>query len=179
MSEPPRDALRANATPYSVAESREHCSEFSIESIAVSEVLESQDLDLRDELQTHARGPEGALPHDAGDAADSAFGQFVWAEQDAGMGWDPARMLDPEFLILSTHGGMRAQDGTPIALGFHSGHWEVGLLVAEAARELKAIGRDSVCRRVSPIHAMGGRRARRGCSIRSPTEMMRRSCCGG
>ena len=46
-------------------------------------------------------------------------------------------MLDPEFLILSTHGGMRAQDGTPIALGFHTGHWEVGLLVAEAARELR------------------------------------------
>ncbi len=46
-------------------------------------------------------------------------------------------MFDPEFLILSTHGGLRAQDGTPIALGFHSGHWEVGLLVAEAARELR------------------------------------------
>ena len=36
---------------------------------------------------------------------------------------------------------MRAQDGTPIALGFHTGHWEVGLLVAEAARELR--GRQS------------------------------------
>src|ERR1700739_3636553 len=53
------------------------------------------------------------------------------------MGGEPARLLDPEFLILSTHGGMRAQDGTPIALGFHTGHWEVGLLVAEAARELR------------------------------------------
>jgi dihydroxyacid dehydratase/phosphogluconate dehydratase len=30
-----------------------------------------------------------------------------------------------------------AQDGTPIARGFHTGHWEVGLLVAEAARELR------------------------------------------
>jgi putative YjhG/YagF family dehydratase len=40
-------------------------------------------------------------------------------------------------LILSTHGGLRAEDGTPIALGFHTGHWEVGLLVAEAARALK------------------------------------------
>jgi putative YjhG/YagF family dehydratase len=53
------------------------------------------------------------------------------------MGWEPARLLDPAFLILSTHGGLRAQDGTPIALGFHTGHWEVGLLVAEAARELR------------------------------------------
>src|SRR6202051_2349859 len=55
------------------------------------------------------------------------------------MGWETAHLLDPEFLILSTHGGMRAQDGRPIALGFHTGHWEVGLLVAEAARELKAL----------------------------------------
>jgi len=53
------------------------------------------------------------------------------------MGWDPARLLDPEFLILSTHGGLRAENGEAIALGFHTGHWEVGLLVAEAARELK------------------------------------------
>lgn len=59
--------------------------------------------------------------------------------QNAGMGWDASRLLDPEFLILSTHGGLRAEDGKPIALGFHTGHWEVGLLVAEAARELKAL----------------------------------------
>ncbi len=55
------------------------------------------------------------------------------------MGWDPVRLLDPEFLILSTHGGLRADNGQPIALGFHTGHWEVGLLVAEAAREMKAL----------------------------------------
>ncbi len=55
------------------------------------------------------------------------------------MGWEPSRLLDPEFLILSTHGGMRAENGEAIALGFHTGHWEVGLLVAEAARELKSL----------------------------------------
>ena len=55
------------------------------------------------------------------------------------MGWEIGRLLDPEFLILSTHGGVRAQDGTPIALGFHTGHWEVGLLVTEAARELHSL----------------------------------------
>ena len=46
-----------------------------------------------------------------------------------------------EFLILSTHGGIRADDGTPIALGYHTGHWEVGLLMQAAARELKRLGR--------------------------------------
>jgi putative YjhG/YagF family dehydratase len=66
-------------------------------------------------------------------------GNLFGLSQNAGMGWDPARLLDPEFLILSTHGGLRAENGEAIALGFHTGHWEVGLLVAEAARELKAL----------------------------------------
>ncbi len=65
-------------------------------------------------------------------------GNLFGLSQDAGMGWEPQRLLDPEFLILSTHGGVRAADGTPIALGFHTGHWEVGLLVSEAAGELRA-----------------------------------------
>jgi putative YjhG/YagF family dehydratase len=66
-------------------------------------------------------------------------GNLFGLTQSAGMGWDPARLLDPEFLILSTHGGLRGEDGRPIALGFHTGHYEVGLLVAEAARELKLL----------------------------------------
>ena len=57
---------------------------------------------------------------------------------NVGMGWAADQLGGPQVLILSTHGGTRAEDGTPIALGFHTGHWEVGLLVAEAARELKA-----------------------------------------
>jgi len=66
-------------------------------------------------------------------------GNLFGLSQNAGMGWEASRLLDPEFLILSTHGGLRADDGHPIALGFHTGHWEVGLLVAEAARELKLL----------------------------------------
>src|SRR6202008_799622 len=59
--------------------------------------------------------------------------------QNAGMGWEPSALGGREFLILSTHGGVRAPDGTPIALGFHTGHWEVGLLVGETARELRSL----------------------------------------
>ena len=66
-------------------------------------------------------------------------GDLFGMTQNAGMGWEPARLLDPEFLILSTHGGLRGENGEAIALGFHTGHWEVGLLVAEAARELKLL----------------------------------------
>ena len=56
------------------------------------------------------------------------------------MGWDPRALGGKEILILSTHGGIRSPDGTPIALGYHTGHWEVGLLMEAAAHELKAHG---------------------------------------
>jgi putative YjhG/YagF family dehydratase len=54
------------------------------------------------------------------------------------MGWNPAELGRKEFLILSTQGGIRAEDGTPVALGYHTGHYEVGLLMQEAAAELRA-----------------------------------------
>ena len=79
----------------------------------------------------------GVLPITAEMLLAQPSGNLFGMSQNAGMGWEPAHLLDSEFLILSTHGGMRAEDGTPIALGFHTGHWEVGLLVAEAARELR------------------------------------------
>ena len=67
-------------------------------------------------------------------------GNLFGLSMNAGMGWNPSHLLGPEILILSTHGGVRAPDGTPIALGFHTGHWEVGLLVTEAAREIARQG---------------------------------------
>jgi xylonate dehydratase len=90
-------------------------------------------------VPTHARGPAGALPLSAEMLLTEPSGNLFGLSQNTGMGWDPARVLDPEFLILSTHGGLRAENGEAIALGFHTGHWEVGLLVAEAARELKSL----------------------------------------
>jgi putative YjhG/YagF family dehydratase len=103
----------------------------------ISEVLESDPSFFR-ETRTHAPGPRGVLPITAEMLLTQPSGNLFGLTQNAGMGWEPARLLDSEFLILSTHGGMRAEDGTPIALGFHTGHWEVGLLVAEAARELRS-----------------------------------------
>jgi putative YjhG/YagF family dehydratase len=65
-------------------------------------------------------------------------GNLFGIMQNAGMGWDPARSVGNDYLILSTHGGLRADDGSAIALGYHTGHWEVGLLVKAAAEELAA-----------------------------------------
>lgn len=90
-------------------------------------------------VATHAPGPEGLLPLSAEMLLTEPSGNLFGMSQNVGMGWAPDRLLDPEFLILSTHGGLRAESGEAIALGFHTGHWEVGLLVAEASRELKAL----------------------------------------
>ena len=103
--------------------------------ITAMQVLESED-SLFENARTHARARR-KLPITAEMLLTQPSGNLFGLTQNAGMGWEPTPMLDPEFLILSTHGGLRAQDGTPIALGFHSGHWEVGLLVAEAAREIR------------------------------------------
>ena len=112
--------------------------EDTIIEISLSSVLETPNANWLG-VTTHAPGPEGALPLSAEMLLTEPSGNLFGLSQNAGMGWDPTRLLDPEFLILSTHGGLRAEDGQPIALGFHTGHWEVGLLVAEAARELKAL----------------------------------------
>jgi xylonate dehydratase len=90
-------------------------------------------------VATHAPGPSGVLPITAEMLLTQPSGNLFGLSMNVGMGWDPAHVLGPEVLILSTHGGLRAEDGTPIALGFHTGHWEVGALVAEAARELKTL----------------------------------------
>jgi putative YjhG/YagF family dehydratase len=91
-------------------------------------------------IKSAAPGPEGSLPLSEEMLLDLPSGDLFGLTQNAGMGWPPGEMLGPQFLLLSTQGGVRAEDGSPIALGFHTGHWEVGLLVQEAARTLKAAG---------------------------------------
>jgi len=91
-------------------------------------------------VQTKARGPAGVLPLTDDILRNWASGDLFGMTQNAGMGWNPAELGRKEFLILSTSGGLRADDGTPIALGYHSGHWEVGLLMQAAAREFKRLG---------------------------------------
>jgi putative YjhG/YagF family dehydratase len=106
--------------------------------ISLDSVLNADAEDIAG-VATHAAGPAGTLPLTPQMLLTRPSGDLFAMSQNAGMGWNPARLLDPEVLILSTHGGVRAEDGSAIALGFHTGHWEVGLLVAEAARELKQL----------------------------------------
>jgi len=87
------------------------------------------------DVRTHAAGPAGKLPLDEEYLRNAPSGDLFGLTQDAGMGWDPAKLRGTEFLILGTMGGIRAPDGTPIALGYHVGHWEVGVLMQAAAEE--------------------------------------------
>ena len=101
-------------------------------------------------LRTTARGPSGALPLDATQLRHMSSGDLFGLTQNAGMGWNPALLRGKQFLILSTQGGIRAPDGSPIALGYHTGHWEVGLLMEEAARTFS----DTVAERMRALHAL-------------------------
>ena len=91
-------------------------------------------------VQTKAPGPSGTLPLTEEFLRDRPSGDIFGLTQNAGMGWNPNELGRKQFLIVSTQGGIRAPDGRPIALGYHTGHWEIGLLVQAAAEELRALG---------------------------------------
>ena len=91
-------------------------------------------------LITRAPGPTGALPLTDELLRGSPSGDIFGLTQNVGMGWEAASANDRAFLILSTAGGLRGPDGRPVALGFHTGHWEISLQVEAAARELRALG---------------------------------------
>ncbi len=101
--------------------------------------FDSDDPTLTD-IRSRVPGPAGSLPFTAEMLRERPSGDLFGWSQNAGMGWEPSAIGGKEFLILSTHGGIRANDGTPIALGYHTGHWEVGLLMEAAAREMKSGG---------------------------------------
>jgi putative YjhG/YagF family dehydratase len=91
------------------------------------------------EICTRASGPAGSLPISDEMLRQSPSGDLFGLSQNAGMGWNPAEVGRKQFLILSTQGGLRDADGKPLALGYHTGHWEIGLLVREAAAEFRRL----------------------------------------
>ena len=86
-------------------------------------------------VKTKATGPIGELPLTPQMLLERPSGDIFALSQNAGMGWNPSHLNRREFLILSTLGGIRNPDGTPVALGYHTGHWEVGVLMQAAAEQ--------------------------------------------
>jgi len=105
----------------------------------LTRLMEEEREDLY-EVRTHAAGPKGSLPLTDELLRHAPSGDLFGMTQNVGMGWQPSRLNGDQYLILSTQGGIRREDGTPIALGYHTGHWEVGLLAQSAAEEIAAHG---------------------------------------
>ncbi|MEA2700341.1 MAG: xylonate dehydratase [Myxococcales bacterium] len=99
-------------------------------------IFDTDDAKIFD-VATRAPGPPGRLPLTADDLVRRPSGNLFGWTQDVGMGLPADEIGRPEVLILGTSGGLRAPDGTPVALGFHTGHWEISLLMEEAARALR------------------------------------------
>ena len=101
--------------------------------------ISPEDILSDDPLQilTHAKGPSGTVPFTEDFLTNGVSGDHFGMTQNAGMGWNPVELLRKQFVILSTAGGLRQPDGTPIALGLHTGHFELATMVEVAARELR------------------------------------------
>lgn len=106
--------------------------------ITLEDILDSKDNSIYD-ISTSAAGPQGGLPLTEDMLVKSPSGEIFGMSHSAGMGWEPAKLTQEQFLLISTQGGIRAGDGTPIALGYHTGHWELGLLATAAAQELQRL----------------------------------------
>ena len=102
------------------------------------------DLAVLETVETARPGPAGALPLEPADLLERPSGDVFGWTLNVGMGWKPDALRRPEILLLSTQGGIRENDGSPLALGYHTGHWEVGLLMRAAAEELRAGGRNTI-----------------------------------
>lgn len=91
------------------------------------------------ELRTKAAGPAGELPLTDRMLRDWPSGHLFGLSQNAGMGWKVDELGRKQWLILSTQGGMRDAAGQPVALGYHTGHWEIAQQVRAGAEELRRL----------------------------------------
>src|SRR6185503_15348288 len=85
-------------------------------------------------------GPDGRLPLTPDMLRNEPSGNIFGLTQNAGMGWRADALGGAQYVIVSTMGGLRSEQGEPIALGYHTGHWEIGLLVRGAAEALREAG---------------------------------------
>jgi xylonate dehydratase len=92
------------------------------------------------DVATKAPGASGSLPLTEDMLLNRPSGDIFGLSQDAGMGWNPSDVGKDAYLILSTQGGIRGENGEAVALGYHTGHWEVGLLMKAAAETFSASG---------------------------------------
>lgn len=91
-------------------------------------------------VRSDAPGPVGALPLTPEFLREQPSGTVFGMTQNAGMGWPVQNLLGPQVMIVSTAGGLRSDDGRPVALGLHSGHFELNSQVKAAAEAVTEAG---------------------------------------
>ncbi|MDY5129973.1 MULTISPECIES: YjhG/YagF family D-xylonate dehydratase [Actinotignum] len=91
------------------------------------------------ETRTHAEGPSGKLPLTEDFLRNAPSGYIFSMTQGRGMGWEADDLANDDIMMISTLGGLRDADGNPTALGLHTGHFELGMLLDEAAKEFKRL----------------------------------------
>ncbi len=106
----------------------------------LEDILDTKDDRLYKTIVTASSGPQGALPLTAEMLVNRPSGDIFGMSQSAGMGAEPAGLTREHFLIISTMGGIRTGDGSPVALGYHTGHWQLDSLCKAAAGELERLG---------------------------------------
>ncbi|MBT4126367.1 MAG: YjhG/YagF family D-xylonate dehydratase [Chloroflexi bacterium] len=107
--------------------------------VSIADVLGTGADPATREIQTHADGPKGTVPFTAEFLIEEPSGNHFGMTQNAGMGWNPSELMRKQFIILSTVGGVKEEDGSPVALGLHTGHFELVDMVSAAAKELKEL----------------------------------------
>lgn len=91
------------------------------------------------ETRTHAEGPSGKLPLTEDFLRNAPSGYIFSMTQGRGMGWEADDLANDDIMMISALGGLRDADGNPTALGLHTGHFELGMLLDEAAKEFKRL----------------------------------------
>ncbi len=91
-------------------------------------------------IRTSLDPKRGKLPMAEETFRSAPSGDIFGAIQNAGMGATAADALRKQFLILSTLGGWRTDREATVALGYHTGHFELDALVKRASEKLRELG---------------------------------------
>ena len=107
--------------------------------VSIDEIMGMNGDPSKRTIKTHAEGPSGALPFTSEFLIEKPSGDHFGMSQNAGMGWNPSQLMRKQFMILSTAGGIKDDDGTSVALGLHTGHFEIMEQVKAAALEFSRL----------------------------------------
>ena len=118
-----------------------------------SDVLDTPDSAY--DIVTSGSGPKGALPLTDQLLRHAPSGDLFGWTQNVGMGWNPALLGGKEFTILSTHGGLRAEDGTPDGPASWPSNGHRPAVVARARAGTAAAARRCFARRARGAAAAG------------------------